>query len=134
MSELLRAHITDRHPLLPERHPAEDFFVCNVLDAVATADMASMEHPIFSLASKPDTRVRRYEQGDCFVEVTPSAKGLATAHDRDVLIYCISQVVAALNDDRPVTRTLCLKAYDLLVATNRMTNGQAYDAYAAVLG
>ena len=85
---------TARSPLLPERHAAEDFFVCDVLDAVSKADMASMEHPIFSLSTKPDTRVRRYEQGNCFVEVTPSAKGLATVHDRDVLIYCISQVVA----------------------------------------
>ena len=125
--------MTDRSRLLPERHPAEDFFVCDVLDAVAKADMASMEHPIFSLATRPDTRVRRYEQGDCFVEVTPSAKGLATVHDRDVLIYCISQVIAALNDARPVTRTLRLKAYDLLVATNRMTNGQAYDGLKAAL-
>ena len=122
-----------RSPLLPERHRAEDFFVCDVLDAVSKADMASMEHPIFSLSTKPDTRVRRYEQGNCFVEVTPSAKGLATVHDRDVLIYCISQVVAALNEGRAVHRMLRLKARDLLVATNRMTNGQAYEGLKAAL-
>lgn len=122
-----------RSPLLPERHPTPDFFVCDVFGAVAKADMASMEHPIFSLSTKPDTRMRRYEQGDAFVEVTPSVKGLATVHDRDVLIYCISQVIAALNDGRPVSRTLRLKAHDLLVATNRMTNGQAYEGLKAAL-
>ncbi|RVV96570.1 RepB family plasmid replication initiator protein [Mesobaculum littorinae] len=110
-----------------------DFFVCDVFDAVAKADMASMEYPIFSLSTKPDRRLRRYEQGDCFVEITPSMKGLATVHDRDVLIYCISQVIAALNDGRPVTRTLRLKAHDLLVATNRMINGQAYSGLKASL-
>eukprot|EP00521_Asterionellopsis_glacialis_P004760 CAMPEP_0195279666 /NCGR_PEP_ID=MMETSP0706-20130129/20606_1 /TAXON_ID=33640 /ORGANISM="Asterionellopsis glacialis, Strain CCMP134" /LENGTH=53 /DNA_ID=CAMNT_0040338221 /DNA_START=24 /DNA_END=181 /DNA_ORIENTATION=- len=49
--------------------------------------------------------------------------GLATVHDRDVLIYCISQVMAALNDGKQVHRTLRFKAYDLLVATNRPVAG-----------
>ena len=122
-----------RSPLLPDRHPTSDFFVCDVFDAVAKADMASMEHPIFSLSTKPDTRVRRYEQDGQFIEVTPSAKGLATVHDRDVLIYCISQVIAALNEDRPVSRTVRLRAHDLFVATNRMTNGQAYEGLRGAL-
>ena len=122
-----------RSPLLPARHPVPDFFVCDVLSAVAKADMASMEHPIFSLSTKPDTRVRRYEQGSLFVEVTPSVKGLATVHDRDILIYCISQTIAALNEGRPVSRVVRLKAFDLLVATNRMINGQAYEGLKAAL-
>nr|WP_234822623.1 replication initiator protein A [Palleronia aestuarii] len=122
-----------RSPLLPDRHPSPSFFVCDVLDAVPKGDLASMEHPIFSLSTKPDTRLRRYEQGDQFVEVTPSVKGLATVHDRDILIYCISQIITALNDGRKVERTLRLKAHDLLTATNRMTNGQAYEGLKAAL-
>ena len=35
--------------------------------------MASMEHPIFSLSTKPDHRIRRYEHGTTFVEIKPSA-------------------------------------------------------------
>jgi len=31
--------------------------------------MASMEHPIFSLATRPDTRVLRYEHGNVRVEI-----------------------------------------------------------------
>ena len=96
-SEVVRA-VSSGHPLLPDRHPTPDFFVCDVFDAVPKGDLASMEHPIFSLSTKPDTRLRRYEQGDQFVEVTPSVKGLATVHDRDILIYCISQVIGAIND------------------------------------
>ena len=55
-----------------------------------------MAHPIFSLSTKPDRRIRRYVSGEDYVEVKPSAEGLATIHDRDVLIYCISQIIAAL--------------------------------------
>ncbi len=121
----------DRSPLLPDRTGQGDFFVCDIFDAAPKGDMASMEHPIFSLSTKPDRRVRRYEHGETFVEVTPSVKGLATVHDRDVLIYCISQLIAALNEGKPVTKTVRLKAYDLLRATNRVTDGRGYDGLKA---
>ncbi|MEO8494660.1 MAG: replication initiator protein A [Planctomycetota bacterium] len=117
-----------RSPLLPERHPTLDFFVVDIFDATPKGDMASMEHPVFSLSTKPDHRIRRYEHSGKFIEVKPSADGLATVHDRDVLIYCISHLVAAINDGREVSQTGRFKAHDLLKATNRMTNGQAYHA------
>jgi hypothetical protein len=56
----------DRSPLLPDRHPTPDVFVCDVFGAAAKGDMASMEHPIFSLSTKPDRHVRRYEHGEIF--------------------------------------------------------------------
>ena len=55
-----------------------DFFVCDILDAIPKDDMASMEHPIFSLSTRPDRRVLRYAHGDAEIEITPSVKGLAT--------------------------------------------------------
>src|SRR6056297_3592111 len=85
-----------RSPLLPERHPTGDLFVCDIFDAAPKGDMASMAHPVFSLSTKPDHRKRRYTSGSTYLEVKPSADGLATIHDRDVLIYCISQIMAAL--------------------------------------
>lgn len=114
-----------RSPLLPVRHQ-RDFFVCDIVDAAAKGDSASMEHPIFSLSKKPDMKVRRYENGKNWAEIRPSTKGLATVFDRDILIYCISQLIAALNDGRPISQRLRLRAYDLLVATNRDTSGRGY--------
>ena len=120
-------------PLLPERYPTPDFFVCDLFDAAPKGDMASMEHPIFSLSTKPDTRIRRYEHNGRFVEITPSVKGLATMHDRDVLIYCISQLIAGLNSGKPPSPVVRFKAYDLLQATNRVTDGRGYDGLKAAL-
>lgn len=112
-----------------------DFFVCDIFNAAPKGDMASMEHPVFSIATKPDLNVRRYENGKNFVEVTPSVKGLATVHDRDILIFCISQVMAAINEDREadIRPTLRFKAYDLLTATNRGTDGRGYEQLRAAL-
>ena len=118
-------HTSVRSPLLPVRHQP-DFFVCDVFDAALKGDSASMEHPIFSLSKKPDMKVRRYENGENWAEVRPGAKGLATVFDRDILIYCISQLMAALNDGRPISKTLHLRAHDLLIATNRDSSGRGY--------
>ncbi len=117
----------DRSPLLPDRHPQRDLFVCDIVDAVPKGDMSSMEHPVFSLSTKPDMRSRRYERGANWIEISPSRHGLATVHDRDVLIYCISQCMAALNEGRKVHRSIRFKAYDMLVATNRQTSGRGYE-------
>ena len=124
--------------LLPQRHPTGDFFVCDVFDAVPKDDLATMEHPVFSLATRPDKRILEYAHNGTEITVTPSVRGLATIHDKDILIYCISQLMAALNAGREISRTLTLRAHDLLVATNRETSGDAYrrlrDAFERLAG
>lgn len=129
----MASDIINRSPLLPDRHRQGEFFVCDIFDAAPKGDMASMEHPVFSMATKPDCAIRRYENGNSFIEITPSVKGLATVHDRDVLIFCISQIIAALNDGREVSQTLRFSASDLLIATNRPTGGESYIRLRAAL-
>jgi plasmid replication initiation protein len=118
--------IANAGPLLPDRRRQGDFFLCDVFDAIPKDDLATMEHPIFSLSTRPDRRILRYAHNNVQIEVTPSVKGLATIHDKDILIYCISQLMAALNAGKAVSRRLHLRAHDLLIATNRETSGDAY--------
>jgi hypothetical protein len=125
--------ITKRTPLLPDRHPIQDFFICDVTDAIPKDDMGSMEHPIFSLATKPDLSIREYEHNGVNISVVPSTLGLATIHDKDILIYCISQLIAKMNAGHDASRTLHIKAYDLLVATNRNIDGRGYEQLIAAL-
>ncbi len=103
-----------------------DFFSCDIFDALPKDDLASMEHPLFSLATRPDLSILSYQHNGVEIEVTPSVKGRATMHDKDILIYCTSQLMAALNAGRAAARTLHLRAHDLLLATNRETSGDAY--------
>lgn len=112
--------------LEPLHHPTGDFFLCDIFAAAPKDDLGTMEHPMFSLATRPDRRILSYQHNGVAIEVTPSMKGLATIHDKDILIYCISQLMAALNAGREISRTLHLRAHDLLVATNRETSGDSY--------
>lgn len=107
------------------RH-AGDFFVCDILDALPKDDLGSMEHPVFSLSTRPDLRVLDYAHNGVRITVVPSVRGLATLFDKDILIYCISQLMAALNAGKPVSRTCRLVAHDLMLATGRETSGDGY--------
>ena len=112
---------------MPERHPQQDLFICDVADAVLKDDIASMENPFFALANKPDLIPRRFENGDNWLEVTPSVKGLATIYDKDLLIYAISQVMAKLENQIPVQRELHINSTNFLIFTNRHTGGKDYN-------
>lgn len=115
-----------RGGLLSGASATPDFFLCDIMGPSPKDDLGSMEHPIFSLSTKPDRRILYYTHNGTQLQVTPSVRGRASIHDKDILIYCVSQLMAALNAGRAISRTLHLTAHDLLVSTNRDTSGDAY--------
>lgn len=119
--------------LLPVRHPQQDLFICDIADCVLKSDMASMEHPVFSLSKKPDLNVREYVNGDRRLTVTPSVKGMATIYDKDILIFAISHLMAAKNQGKPIHRELALSARSFLIFANRHTGGGDYEQLEAAL-
>ncbi|WP_273242343.1 replication initiator protein A [Hyphomonas atlantica corrig.] len=119
--------------LLPVRHPQQDLFICDIADCVLKNDIASMEHPVFSLSKKPDLSVREYVNGDKRLTVTPSVKGMATIYDKDILIFAISQLMAAKNRGDPISCELRLSARSFLVFANRHTGGGDYEQLEAAL-
>jgi plasmid replication initiation protein len=116
--------------LLPVRHPTRDFFLCDMFDYALKDDGASMEVPIFTLATKPDLTVWHWQSksGDRSITVTPSVQGRATQFDKDVLIYIVSQMTEALNRNRfdAKNRVVRFTVYDYLVSTNKPTGGKEY--------
>ena len=124
--------------LLPDRHPNLDFFVLDIADAVPKDDMASMEHPLFSLATKPDMRHLEYRNGDNVLKIRPSGLGLPTIFDKDILIFAISQLMARKNRGEAIGDTVRFSARELSVATNRPIGGNHYkrleDAFARLQG
>jgi len=125
-----KARLAEKAPakaLSPVRHQQLDFFVADIMDVAAKDDMASMEHPLFALKAG-DMRVRTYERNGVTVTVKPGHDGCATIHDKDLWIYCISQLVEAMNRGREdVGRVVRFTAYDFLVSTNRDASGRAYE-------
>ena len=112
--------------LLPDRHPQQDFFVLDISDVVPKDDTASMEHPLFSLATKPDMRHLTYQSGENSLSIIPSGIGLPTIFDKDILIFCISQLMHRKNRGEKIGNRVRFSARELLIATNRTTDGDSY--------
>lgn len=118
--------------LSPDRRMQRDFFVADLLDIAPKGDLASMEHPLFALRAG-DKRVRLYERQNITVTVMPGSSGCATIHDKDLWIYCISQLVEAKNRGREINPTVRFTMYDFLRTTNRTTSGIGYKNAADML-
>ncbi len=102
-----------------------DFFICDVFDTYKD-DSASMEHPVFSLSTKPDHRMLVYEYNGNTIKIKPSYTGLATIHDKDILLYLTSSLMNAKNSGEPISSRVRFIAYDYLVSTNKSANGKSY--------
>lgn len=113
--------------LLPQRHPTKDFFITDIFDNLPFKDdIASMEHPVFSLSKNRDIRTLEYSNGNTTLRISPSIVGLPSIFDKDVLLYCASLLMDAINKGEEPKRRLRISSHDLLVATNRPTNGKGY--------
>ena len=112
--------------LLPKRHAEKDLFMCDFGDVIPKSDIASMEHPFFTLSTKPDIIARRYEHNGNIIKITPSVLGMPRIHDKDILIFCISQLMAGINQNTNISRKVKFRARDLLITTNRGTGGREY--------
>ena len=54
-----------------------DFFSCDIFDALPKDDLASMEHPLFSLATRPDRSILNYQHNGVEIEVTAAMPATA---------------------------------------------------------
>jgi len=111
--------------LLPDKHKQTDFFICDVFDTFKD-DSASMEHPVFSLSTKPDHRMLVYQYNSNSIKIKPSYTGLATIHDKDILLYLTSCLMSAKNNGEKISSRVRFTAYDYLISTNKSINGKSY--------
>lgn len=110
------------------KYPQGDLFVCDVTDVILKDDMASMEHPFYSLSKKPDREPRRYEHNGKWIEFRPSIKGLPTIYDKDLIIYAVSQLIAGIEEGDDVPKTVEIDPYAFFLFTQRGTGGRDYQA------
>ncbi|MDI2113804.1 replication initiator protein A [Commensalibacter nepenthis] len=86
-----------------------------------------MEHPLFALKAG-NTKFREYKHNNFSISIAPHSKyGMATIHDKDIWIYCISKLMQAVYEEKEISRTVHFTIYDYLITTNRGTSGQYYE-------
>lgn len=110
-------------PTVPDTVPCTGWFP----DVLVKDDLASMELPLFALKAG-DTMPRIYEDSRQRVEIIPSILGAATQRDKDILLFCVSQLMAARNRGRPkMNRKVGSTVHAILQFCGRGTSGKDYD-------
>ncbi len=109
----------------------KEFFNCDLFGHLPyfKDDMASMEHPVFSLTTQPDKRILHYEHNGNTLRIIPSILGLPTIHDKDILIYCASHLCAAMHQGKAPSRTVQFSARGFFTAIGRDDGGDSYERF-----
>ena len=119
--------MSEQMKLLSHVNLKQSFFIADIFDNLPFKDdVASMEHPFFCLSKKKDMRVLNYTSGDISLTIIPSALGLPTIFDKDILLYSCSILMNEINKGRIPPKTLRVSFRDLLIAVNRAQDGRTY--------
>jgi plasmid replication initiation protein len=108
-----------------------EFFDCDLCEILPffKDDMASMEHPVFSLTTQADKRILHYQHNGNSIRIIPSILGLPTIHDKDVLIYCASHLRAAIARCEVPSRIVRFAVHDFFTSIGRDTGGDSYERF-----
>jgi plasmid replication initiation protein len=120
--------------LRPDRHPNLDFFVADLWAWPVKDDQASMEHPFFSLSKKPDTLMRQYQHKGNTIIVRPNVLGMPTIWDKDILIFCCSQLLEHMKHGNAPRQVVRFQVHNFLVSTNRTDGAKGYMLLKQALG
>jgi len=98
---------------------------CSMTHVSLKSDMFSMVWPVFALDGKSKGALDFSYKG-VSIKIVPSVLGRATIKDKEILIYCLSHIMAAKNAKLELSSTVCFNTYDLLKVTGRGTSGKEY--------
>jgi len=101
------------------------YFECKMKYMTLRSDIFSMFWPIYALDGKSKDCVD-FEYRGVSLTITSSEFGRATVKDKEVIIYCLSHLMAAQNMKIEINRKVLFCRYDFLKATNRGTSGKDY--------
>ncbi len=103
-----------------------DLFLDQLVDAPFKDERNIMEFPFFSLEKRPRMAPFLYDDGRVSIRIEPSRQGMATIHDKDLLIYVTSIVNDRLEKGLQVEPTVRFHAHDFLQATGRSCSARGY--------
>lgn len=113
----------------PNSPKNNEFYDCDVFDSLTSRfkdDIASMEHPVYSLTKHSGQRTLVYERNGCTIKIETGPHGLPTILDKDIMLYLTSALMRAKSRGEQLSKTVRFSIYDYLIATNRSTGGSQY--------
>ena len=104
------------------------FYDCDVFDSFKD-DIASMEHPIYSLSKTPGHRVLKYEKNGSTIQIKTGPDGLPTILDKDIMVFLTSSLMSSKNKGQKLSKYIRFTVREYLKVTNKGTGGVQYKQF-----
>lgn len=108
-------------------------FHCERHTTLLKSDIFSMEYPLFALDAKTKRKPLNFEHNGIFVEVTSQSDsdktGRATTKDKEILMFCLSQLMAKKVLESKHSRSVSFVPYDYLKSVRRGSSGIDYEQF-----
>jgi plasmid replication initiation protein len=92
-----------------------------------------MAFPFFALTKIAQMKPLEYKGGNISIEVRPSASGVATIYDKEIVLYIASLMVAKIEAGEPVDQDFTFTAHDFFRVTGTSSSSRSYERLADAL-
>jgi len=112
---------------------SELFLLDSPLTAEIRGERSLMAFPFFALSKNAWMKPLAYATADVSIEVRPSARGVATIYDKEVVLYIASLMAAKIDQGMPVSQDFTFTAHDLFSVTGANHSARTYARLADAL-
>lgn len=111
----------------PPARPQGDLFrLDSPLTAEIRGERSLMAFPFFALAKNAWMKPLTYQANAISIEVRPSASGVATIYDKEIVLYIASLMLAKIEIGETVTQDFVFTAHDLFTVTGANHSARSY--------
>lgn len=110
-------------PAVPQR---DLFRLDSPLTGEIRGERSLMAFPFFALAKTAWRKPLTYEHANVSIEVRPSANGVATIYDKEIVLYIASLMAAKIEIGEEVAQDFIFTAHDLFSVTGANHSARSY--------
>lgn len=111
----------------------ELFLLDSPLTGEVRGERSLMAFPFFALSKNAWMKPLAYGTPSVSIEVRPSAKGVATIYDKEIVLYIASLMASKLEDGEEVAQDFVFTAHDLFSVTGSNHSSRSYERLADAL-
>lgn len=119
---------------MPDGTPQGELFrLDSPLTGEIRGERSLMAFPFFALSKNAWMKPLAYATGDVSIEVRPSARGVATIYDKEIVLYIASLMASKIDEGAAVGQDFTFTAHDLFSVTGSNHSARSYSRLADAL-
>lgn len=111
---------------MPQAQP-DLFHLDSPLYGEVRGERSIMAFPFFALTKIAQMKALEYRIGNVSIEVRPSASGVATIYDKEIVLYIASLMVSKMEAGQAIEQDFTFTAHDFFRVTGTSSSARSYE-------